>query len=580
MTVRQWLFPLACGVWVVAFDPRHGWLLALLTPLPVALLPARPVAAASGLLGLVAVYVGLGGALDGPALVAPVLAGAFGLGRYSTRLAGAGWTAVAAGLVAWRQDAPSAVFSAIVLGGTVVFGVLVRRRTESARNAERALAETTARDPARVAAEVAAGERARLARETVALVREAVAAMHAHASRPGAGHAALTEVQRRGHSAVTDLRRLLGLLRREETAPESPPRSATPAGPWWPDVAASLVLAGLALAEHGGPLALVMVGAVVVRRVDPALACLAAVAATVAAIGWRMPMEGGFWLVGVDLMLAWAVGGSTSRRAWAALALLALARFAQVRLAAPGNEPLELALLALGAAAAYLWAERDREERAARAGTDRINAETRAMVAAAVREERLRVARDLHDVTSHAVGVMVVQAGAALALAGRDPAASARAVAEVGKAGAHALAELDLLARLLDTGDPGPEGDLSALIARMTASGLRIDHRLDLPPIGSPEVDRAVYRTVQEALTNVVRHAPGSDVTLTATTGAGMVEIRVGNTLPPGGSAHTESGFGLVGLAERVRALGGTLSAGPSGGTFTLLVRLPLEVPS
>jgi signal transduction histidine kinase len=214
--------------------------------------------------------------------------------------------------------------------------------------------------------------------------------------------------------------------------------------------------------------------------------------------------------------------------------------------------------------------------------------------AAAIRSERLRLARELHDVASHAVGVMVLQAGAAAALADRSPGQSREALATVRSAGADAQVELDLLFGLLDAGAVGAAGlaanpdagrlddALHALAARIEAAGLRVSLHLAERLPDDPQLAATIYRVVQEALTNATRYAPGATVQVTVADEAGMLEVTVRDdgpghepTIPSAG------GFGLVGLAERVRALGGSVTAGPAADRgFVVTARLPLDRPA
>jgi len=120
------------------------------------------------------------------------------------------------------------------------------------------------------------------------------------------------------------------------------------------------------------------------------------------------------------------------------------------------------------------------------------------------------------------------------------------------------------------------------LVRRMSAGGLRITH--DFVDLSSeePATARTAYRVVQEALTNALRHAPHSGVAITSVKDETAIEIRVTNDASAAATsaAPPESGFGLIGLAERVRSLGGTLSAGPDGaGGFMVAARLPLPRP-
>jgi signal transduction histidine kinase len=230
---------------------------------------------------------------------------------------------------------------------------------------------------------------------------------------------------------------------------------------------------------------------------------------------------------------------------------------------------------------------RDRQARAAEATAGDLRAAQEAAAQRAVRAERLRLARELHDVASHAVGVMVLQAGAALALRDRDPDAARAAVRSIQTAGVEATSELQVLFGLLDAGAIGgagttagaADGDASealrALVDRMRAGGLDVAL---VDGAGTAAEDALVagtaFRIVQEALTNAVRHAPGSRVRVELDGGDGALSVTVRDDGP--GAQPQVAGFGLVGLAERVRALGGEFSAGPElGGGFAVRARLP-----
>jgi signal transduction histidine kinase len=190
------------------------------------------------------------------------------------------------------------------------------------------------------------------------------------------------------------------------------------------------------------------------------------------------------------------------------------------------------------------------------------------------REERLELARELHDVVAHHVTGMVVQAQAAR-FAGNDHAETLRsALGSIETAGAETLTAIRQLVGLLrdpdDTGSipPTPE-PISQLVERFAEHGPAVDLRL---PAGMPtsawppEVASTVYRVVQEALTNIARHAPGArSVTVTVTHDPQQVGVEITDNAPATASRHFRpgGGHGLVGMRERVEALGGRLRAGP-----------------
>lgn len=193
------------------------------------------------------------------------------------------------------------------------------------------------------------------------------------------------------------------------------------------------------------------------------------------------------------------------------------------------------------------------------------------------RAERLELARELHDVAAHHMTGVVLQAQAARITARKQPAVLDDALADIESAGAGALASIRRVIGLLrDGGDaagltPGPE-QLTELIGRFTRTGLPV--RLRLPhgpanPAWPPEVTTTVYRVVQEALTNVTRHAPlAREVTVTLARDERAVTVEIADDAPADSTRRFpgSGGYGLAGMRERVEALGGTLSAGPGPG--------------
>ena len=211
------------------------------------------------------------------------------------------------------------------------------------------------------------------------------------------------------------------------------------------------------------------------------------------------------------------------------------------------------------------FAERSREEEARRR----------------VAEERLRIARDVHDVVGHSLATIALQAGVAEHLLDdREPKAR-ESMATIRRLSKEALAEVSAMLGVLradDGAERAPTPDLAGvigLVEDMRAAGLDVELELDDRPV--PEVvGGAAYRIVQESLTNVVRHA-GPDaaarVRVAATDGA--VEIEVTDN-GQGASPGTRDGNGLTGMRERAAALGGSFSAGSApGGGFRVQALLP-----
>lgn len=216
-----------------------------------------------------------------------------------------------------------------------------------------------------------------------------------------------------------------------------------------------------------------------------------------------------------------------------------------------------------------------------------LDAARRGALEAVRRDERLSMARELHDVVAHHVTAMVVQAQAARLVAPKHPEAVEPALAGIETAGTEAVGAMHRLVGLLRDPDdapgttPGPE-QLSELVARFADHGPAVTLRL--PADGyergwPPEIAAAVYRVVQESLTNAVRHAPDAHaVTVAVTADARAVSIEVADDAPPATTRPRRSGgYGLAGMKERVESLGGTLQAGPRGGAgWCVRATLPL----
>jgi signal transduction histidine kinase len=229
--------------------------------------------------------------------------------------------------------------------------------------------------------------------------------------------------------------------------------------------------------------------------------------------------------------------------------------------------------------ALLLAALRDRAERA--------EAERELLAREAVLTERTRIAREMHDVVGHRVSLMVLQAGA-IEMAAADRDRVEQLAGQVQTAGRQALEELRqmvgvLRAEELDDATPlGPQpglADLTRLVAQAREAGMTVELR-GLPdgagPV-DPAVGRAAFRIVQEALTNAAKHAPGAPVCVTVERPYGELVVRVvsGPSDRSPGEPSGE-GYGLVGLAERVRTLNGRLSAEPRlDGGFAVEAVLP-----
>jgi signal transduction histidine kinase len=207
--------------------------------------------------------------------------------------------------------------------------------------------------------------------------------------------------------------------------------------------------------------------------------------------------------------------------------------------------------------------------------------------------ERARIARELHDVVTHNVSVMLIQAGAARKVMDATPDEARTALLAVEASGRAAMTELRHVMGLLtmDGDDPGHDGEadlapqpgidgLEALVRRVRDSGVEVEFvvrgRRESLPSG---VELTVYRLVQEALTNTVRHAAGASVQVLVEYADDHLRVEVADTGGrPGATAGSGTGRGLIGLRERLAVYGGTLHAGPRlTGGYRVRARIPKE---
>lgn len=203
----------------------------------------------------------------------------------------------------------------------------------------------------------------------------------------------------------------------------------------------------------------------------------------------------------------------------------------------------------------------------------------------AARDERARIAREMHDVVAHGLSVIVVQADGARYAAAKDPDVAVGTLATIASTGRESLTEMRRLLGLLRDGDTGvaPQpglGDVRHLVDEARAAGTRVEADLPDPVPEVPDgIGLAAYRIVQEALTNVRKHAgPGATVRLRVAVGPD-VRVEVDDDGRGAAAASDGRGHGLVGMRERTTVHGGTLEAGPApGGGFAVSARLPLSV--
>ncbi|WP_189884026.1 sensor histidine kinase [Streptomyces xantholiticus] len=233
---------------------------------------------------------------------------------------------------------------------------------------------------------------------------------------------------------------------------------------------------------------------------------------------------------------------------------------------------------------AFVDAIRERAERAERTREEEAGRR--------VAEERLRIARDLHDVVAHHIALVNVQAGVAAHVMDKRPDQAKEALAHVREASRSALNELRATVGLLrQSGDPEAPTEpapglavLDELVTTFRQAGLPVEvARADGGEVPPAAVDLAAYRIIQEALTNVQKHAgPDAKAEVSVVRVGSRLEVTViDNGLEEAKSPDDNGGHGLLGMRERVTALGGTLTAGPRyGGGFRVQAILPLQVRS
>ena len=215
---------------------------------------------------------------------------------------------------------------------------------------------------------------------------------------------------------------------------------------------------------------------------------------------------------------------------------------------------------------------------------ERAERATKEQAIAAVAAERARIARELHDVVAHTLSVMIVQADAGELFVETDPGRARAALAAIGATGRRALKDMRRLLAILRAGDDGPVlvpqpgiDDLPALVDAVRSTGLDVVLQRDGLPRPLPDgVDLCVYRVVQEALTNVLKHAHAHHVQIRLRIGPHELEVCVHDD-GTGAHAGPSGGHGLIGLQERVRLYEGRLTDGPHpDGGYRVAARLPL----
>jgi signal transduction histidine kinase len=298
-------------------------------------------------------------------------------------------------------------------------------------------------------------------------------------------------------------------------------------------------------------------------------------------------LGGAFALIGAALLGGFSTTvPAGSRTAWRGILLAAFALGLAPMLKAhpnlsdlvPVSLPLAIFVLARVQLARQLNAEMIRDRAA------RLEREQERRAREAVAEERARIARELHDVVAHSVGVMVVQAQGAERVLDSNPAASRQALRVIASTGRDAMAEMHRMVGMLRGGDeiaslaPQPNlAQLGALLDQVKAAGLPVTATIKGEvQLLSPGVELAAYRIVQEALTNARKHAGPARAEVLINYMPETLEVQVDDDGKSPAPATEGARLGVVGMRERAALYGGTLDAGPRPeGGYRVLASLP-----
>jgi signal transduction histidine kinase len=391
--------------------------------------------------------------------------------------------------------------------------------------------------------------------------------------------------------------------------PEIPSRRA---GPWLLDLSLAAIGAyaaillvteitvGLAQPARLAAVLLAAVhgGVLVFRRVSPPAVLAVQIATAAGYVALDLPV---FMLGPAVLVTLYTVGSRLPRRTAVTLLVAAEVALAVLQLPAARGITTWLQFAGMLLAAWFLGDVTRRWRDAANAHARRAAELEQArdeLARLAVTAERLRIARELHDVVAHSMSVIAMHAGSGRLAADRDPAAARRALEVVERSSREALTEMRRLVSVLrDPDDSGLAGspasshtrspaprlqDVHRLVAEVAAAGVSVDVQTAGDLAAVPDgVSLAAYRIVQEALTNVVRHASPAHAVLTVVNRDGAVVLDVvddgapqaARTAPPASAGH-----GSIGMRERAMLYGGELTTGPHpAGGWRVHARLPYE---
>lgn len=494
----------------------------------------------------------------------------------------------------WNEFA----FFAVVLGAPALAGRAVAERarqlrevTERTRLLERQRADDQRAARIEEQARVEAGVQRAVVQRMGAIALQAAGAERTATTDPERTEKALVAVENSARAALDELREVLGSLRAPPTEPPPQPvlTSVVPrrvgpldvvVGAWGLAIAVEAATSALSR----GPVwanvmaALGMTVPLVWRRTWPLAAVTACTFASVVMAALLTPPDALVTPLVPLLLAPFALTAHASGvRRLVGLGLLGVSAAAMTWLSGAGDGfvPVSLAVV-VATAAGWVWNGRARRVAQLSALEEQLRAGAPAAGRLAAAERREAIARELHDVVAHAMTVVCLHSAGARRAAPNDAAAAARTMVEVTRAAMEqlrrALEELDA------DGAPPACFDPVGLVATAHASGTPVTLTVrGRPRPATTAVTRTAQRTLQEALTNAARHAPGAAVEVTISWEPEAVAIDVRNRPAVAVSPLAlGSGSGLAGLRERVRSSGGNFEAGPTELGFDVHVRLPL----
>ncbi|UQN15606.1 sensor histidine kinase [Gulosibacter sp. ACHW.36C] len=605
---RHWIFVVLVGVWTTYFlsPPASPWVWSVV-PVSVAgaaMLMNRPIAGNVVTLAASLMSAGFEVEYGRTEVLLPVIGALFMLGRSRAPISvGVAFLLAQIGTTLLRDGATieSIPTQFIVYATPWLFGHIAGRRADSALAAVHEAERLAAIDVARVAQSVAEVERQRVVNDSIDTLGTALTQIQQRTTfaLQAPRDDRIRAIQDAAKAAIQRLHVTLSALQSVPPA-VAHKRSSGPAKP--PLTPRRRLIFGALLAVVGtlvmllfsAPLdsdwyrpvslvpALILPAAALLARQFPLPAALAAAAALVtAALDSPHPPEALTPCAFPVAALCWRIAQAESRQRTWAIALVTIA--SPVLGMNHGREGVGFSLLVvfLGVVGGLAWSDRDAVLQREEARAAKLTAQLAAVRIGAAREERVRVARELHDVVSHAIASVSLQAQLARVRLDDDPDESEAALGRVLVTTAHASHELAVIARLLQPSDAGL--DVWRLVEGAADLGLRVSPHI----YDSLRGDELAYRVVQESLTNASRYAQGSRVDVRVALENGRVHIMVRNEaplLPTIDSVGT--GSGLAGLRDRVDARGGAITWGPVGdcGGFEVnaswpVGRVPLDDP-